>query len=157
MIQGVRGSEQRCDRQVALLNQALAQALGTVRRSKRRYYASLGPEWEALRVNLLQHAVEAAQNIDEIAERIIELGGRPVFSDPLSDERSRTGRVTDDELPLPDGIDDDVRATWRAVDVLGEVAAAIDAGDERSRRLVQSIQLKEHQRARALSELRKLL
>src|SRR5690349_3469238 len=60
-----------------VLNAALASELVCVLRYKRHYYMAEGITSEAVKAEFLQHAVEEQGHADQIASRIVQLGGSP--------------------------------------------------------------------------------
>ena len=63
-----------------LLNQALATELVCVLRYKRHYFMATGIHAEAVAAEFQQHATEEQGHADQIAERIVQLGGEPDFN-----------------------------------------------------------------------------
>ena len=62
------------------LIQFLATELMCLLRYKRHYYTAKGISAEAVKKEFLEHAQEAQQHADSIAERIVELNGKPDFN-----------------------------------------------------------------------------
>jgi bacterioferritin len=65
---------------VQTLNTLLASELMCVLRYKRHYYTAKGISAETVKKEFLEHAQEAQQHADRIAERIVELNGQPDFN-----------------------------------------------------------------------------
>ena len=63
-----------------LLNEALATELVCVLRYKRHYYMATGPHAESAAAEFLQPAGEEQGHANEIAARIVQLGGAPNFN-----------------------------------------------------------------------------
>src|SRR6266699_4546859 len=80
--QGAITAAYRGDRETVLrlLNEALATELVCVLRYKRHYYMASGIHAQAVAAEFLQHANEEQGHADQIAERIVQLGGEPNFS-----------------------------------------------------------------------------
>src|SRR6478672_2351763 len=62
---------------IKLLNEALATEIVCVLRYKRHYFMAQGLESESVRQEFLQHANEEQAHADQLAERIVQLGGAP--------------------------------------------------------------------------------
>src|SRR5919106_3053889 len=82
IAQGAVTPGYHADRDVVLklLNEALATELICVLRYKRHYFMATGINAESVKTEFLQHAQEEQEHADEIAERIVQLGGQPNFS-----------------------------------------------------------------------------
>lgn len=65
---------------IKLLNEALATDIVRVLRYKRHFYMASGINADAVAQEFLQHANEEQAHADEIAARIVQLGGEPDFS-----------------------------------------------------------------------------
>ena len=73
---------------VRTLNIVLATELMCVLRYKRHYYMATGIDSESVKKEFLEHAQEAQQHADRVAERITELNGQPDFNPKTLAERS---------------------------------------------------------------------
>ncbi len=73
---------------VKILNEALATEIVCVLRYKRHFFMASGINAESVAAEFLQHANEEQQHADEIAARIVQLGGEPDFSLSLPDAAS---------------------------------------------------------------------
>jgi bacterioferritin len=123
---------------IRLLNQALATELSSVRKCKRRYYASSGPEREQVRERFLERAIDEAQSVDAIAERICELGGHPEFQSAIEGEASSASSISE-------MIAEEVTEERASADLFAHLILSIGDGDPVSRRLLERI-LVRHQR-----------
>src|SRR5450830_1446697 len=65
---------------IALLNDALATELVCVLRYKRHYYTVTGLQNGPIKAEFLEHANEEQEHADWLAERIIQLNGKPDFN-----------------------------------------------------------------------------
>ena len=63
-----------------LLNEALATEIVCVLRYKRHYFMASGIHAQSVAREFLQHANEEQAHADQIAQRIVQLGGAPNFS-----------------------------------------------------------------------------
>ncbi len=79
MEQGAVTDTYGCDRETAikLLNEALATEIVCVLRYKRHYFMASGIHAQSVAEEFLQHASEEQGHADEIARRIVQLGGSP--------------------------------------------------------------------------------
>ena len=68
-----------------MLNESLATEIVCVLRYRRHYFMARGIHSQAVAAEFLEHANEEQGHADQIAERIVQLGGEPDFSpDSLS-------------------------------------------------------------------------
>src|SRR5512143_338717 len=65
---------------IKILNEALATELVCVLRYKRHYFMAQGINADPIAQEFLQHATEEQGHADQIAGRIVQLGGAPNFS-----------------------------------------------------------------------------
>jgi len=72
----------RADRDtvIRLLNEALATEIVCVLRYKRHYFMATGIHAHSVAQEFLQHATEEQTHADQMAQRIVQLGGAPNFS-----------------------------------------------------------------------------
>src|ERR687895_2666796 len=68
------------DTVVKLLNEALATEIVCTLRYKRHYFIAKGIHAEGVAAEFLEHATDEQQHADQIAARIVQLGGAPDFS-----------------------------------------------------------------------------
>jgi len=80
--QGAVTAGYRGDREtvIRLLNEALATEIVCVLRYKRHYFMASGINAQSVAQEFLQHATEEQVHADQIAQRIVQLGGAPNFS-----------------------------------------------------------------------------
>ncbi|MFZ6799315.1 ferritin-like domain-containing protein [Undibacterium sp. Di24W] len=65
---------------IAMLNAALATELVCVLRYKRHYYTASGLQNGPIKAEFLQHAAEEQAHANLLAERIVQLNGKPDFN-----------------------------------------------------------------------------
>src|SRR5262249_27529051 len=65
---------------IRLLNEALATEIICVLRYKRHFFMASGINAQSVAQEFLQHANEEQGHADQIAQRIVQLGGAPNFS-----------------------------------------------------------------------------
>jgi bacterioferritin len=76
------------DEILALLNSALATELVCVLRYKRHYYTASGMMNTSIKREFLEHAQDEQGHADQIAERIVQLNGKPDFNPATLVDRS---------------------------------------------------------------------
>ena len=134
-----------------LLNDALATELVCVPRYKRHYYMASGMNSESVKTEFLEHAQEEQEHADDLAERIVQLGGQPNFSPDGILNRSHSEYV--EGKNLEDMIKEDLVAERVAIDSYREMIAYIGDDDPTTRRLLEEIQAKEEEHAEDLVSL----
>src|SRR5215468_8876592 len=77
--EGAVTEDYKADRNAVLerLNDALATEIVCVLRYRRHYFMARGIHSQAVADEFLQHSNEEQQHADQIAERIVQLGGEP--------------------------------------------------------------------------------
>jgi bacterioferritin len=134
-----------------LLNEALATELVCVLRYRHDYFMARGLESKSAAAEFMEHATEELAHADQIAERIVQLGGEPKFDPNGLTERShseyRIGRT------LQEAIRENLVAERIAIDSYREMIAYIGEGDPTSRRLMEEILAKEEEHADDLANL----
>ncbi|HZN44595.1 MAG TPA: ferritin-like domain-containing protein [Nitrospiraceae bacterium] len=134
-----------------LLNEALATELICVLRYKRHYFTASGIHSESVKTEFLQHATEEQQHADQIAERIVQLGGEPNFSPDGILARSHSEYV--EGKNLEDMIKENLVAERVAIDSYREMIAYIGGDDPTTRRMLEEIQAKEEEHAEDMASL----
>ena len=128
-----------------MLNEALATEIVCVLRYKRHYFMCKGVHAEAVASEFLEHANQEQEHADQIAERIVQLGGEPDFSPDTLTSRSHAEYVPGDSLI--DMIKEDLIAERIAIDSYREMIDFIGAGDSTTRRMLESILAVEEEHA----------
>src|SRR5919112_2926292 len=77
VTEGYRGDRETV---IKLLNEALATEIVCVLRYKRHYFMAQGIHADPIAQEFQQHATEEQGHADELASRIVQLGGSPNFS-----------------------------------------------------------------------------
>jgi len=108
------------DTVVKVLNDALATELVCVLRYRRHYFMAQGIHSESVKTEFLEHANEEQQHADQIAERIVQLGGAPDFNPEGLAMRSHSQYV--EGKSLVDMIKEDLVAERIAIDSYREIA-----------------------------------
>ena len=142
------------DRQTVLrlLNEALATELVCVLRYKRHYYMAGGAVAEAIKGELLQHANEEQGHADQLAQRIVELGGSPNFNPDGLVDRSHSEYVEGETLA--DMLAEDLIAERIAIESYREIIQYLGTKDSTTRRLFESILAVEEEHAEDLRSMR---
>jgi bacterioferritin len=139
------------DEVVGLLNQALATELVCYLRYKRHYFMADGIHAEPVAAEFLEHAQQEQEHADQIAERIVQLGGSPDFSPEGLATRSHAQYV--EGTSLKDMIRENLVAERIAIDSYREIAHWIGEKDPTTRRLLEQILATEEEHADDLVSL----
>jgi len=139
------------DTVVKLLNEALATEIVCVLRYKRHYFMATGIQAESVAAEFLQHANEEQTHADQIAARIVQLGGAPNLNPEGLLTRSHAEYVEGDSLI--DMIKEDLVAERIAIDSYRELINYFGNDDPTSRRLMESILAMEEEHADDLVSL----
>jgi bacterioferritin len=136
---------------IKLLNEALATEIVCVLRYKRHYFMASGINAESVAAEFLQHANEEQGHADQIAQRIVQLGGEPNFSPEGLLMRSHAEYVEGDSLV--DMIREDLVAERIAIDSYRELIAYVGNDDPTTRRMMEGILAMEEEHAEDLVSL----
>jgi bacterioferritin len=141
------------DRQtvIKLLNDALATEVVCVLRYKRHYFMSQGINAQSIAAEFLEHANEEQAHADQIAARIVQLGGEPDFSPDGLSSRSHSEYV--EGGTLVDMIKEDLVAERIAIDSYRELITYLGDQDPTTRRLMEQILAVEEEHADDLVDL----
>jgi bacterioferritin len=145
------GYKAKSDVVIRLLNDALATELVCVLRYKRHYFMAQGIHSDSVKSEFLEHAQEEQEHADEIAERIIQLGGQPNFSPEGLLDRSHSQYA--EGTTLEDMIKEDLIAERIAIDSYRQMIEYIGGDDPTTRRLFEEIAAKEEEHAEDLASL----
>jgi bacterioferritin len=143
----------QADREVVikLLNEALATELVCVLRYKRHYFMASGINAQSVAQEFLQHTNEEQLHADQIAQRIVQLGGEPNFSPDGLATRSHSEYVEGESLT--DMIKEDLVAERVAIDSYREMINYLGNDDPTTRRLMEGILATEEEHADDLVNL----
>jgi bacterioferritin len=130
---------------VKILNEALATEIVCVLRYKRHYFMASGIHSEAVASEFLQHANEEQGHADEIAARIVQLGGAPDLNPDGLTSRSHAEYVEGETLI--DMITEDLVAERIAIDSYREMIKYFGTDDSTSRRMLEGILAVEEEHA----------
>ena len=136
---------------IKLLNEALATELICILRYKRHYFMAEGLEAQSVAAEFLQHANEEQGHADEIAARIVQLGGEPDFSpEGLSTRSHAEYRPGTD---LVDMIKEDLVAERIAIESYTDMIRYVGNDDPTTRRMLEGILAMEEEHADDLVSL----
>lgn len=136
---------------VNLLNEALATEIVCVLRYKRHYFTASGINAEGVAAEFLQHANEEQTHADQIAQRIVQLGGEPNLSPEGLLSRSHSEYVEGESLV--DMIKENLVAERIAIDSYRETVNYLGYDDPTTRRLMEEILAVEEEHADDLVSL----
>jgi len=136
---------------IKILNEALATEIVCVLRYRRHYFMAEGLNAEAVAQEFLQHANEEQQHADDIAARIVQLGGEPNFSPDGLSERSHSEYVAGTDLV--DMIKEDLVAERIAIDSYREMIDYLGNDDPTTRRMLETILAVEEEHADDLASM----
>src|SRR3979411_2853011 len=139
------------DTVVKLLNEALATEIICVLRYKRHYFMATGINAESVAAEFLQHANEEQGHADQIAQRIVQLGGAPNFNPDGLLSRSHAEYVEGETLL--DMIKEDLVAERIAIDSYREIIQYLGNDDPTTRRMMEGILAMEEEHADDLVRL----
>jgi bacterioferritin len=110
-----------------------------------------GMSSESVKSEFLQHAQEEQAHADQLAERIVQLGGEPNLSPDGLSSRSHAEYV--EGTSLKDMIKEDLIAERIAIDSYRDMIHFVGTDDPTTRRLLEEIQAKEEEHAEDLVSL----
>ena len=134
---------------IKLLNDALATEIVCVLRYKRHYFMAQGIHADPIASEFLTHANEEQGHADQIAGRIVQLGGAPNLNPDGLLTRSHSEYV--EGHTLIDMIKEDLVAERVAIDSYTEMIRYIGGDDITTRRMLESILAVEEEHADDLS------
>lgn len=151
--QGAVTAGYRADREIVirLLNEALATEIVCVLRYKRHYFMASGIHAQSVAQEFLQHANEEQMHADQIAQRIVQLGGAPNFSPEGLATRSHAEYIEGESLL--EMIKEDLVAERIAIDSYRDMINYFGNNDPTTRRLMEGILAMEEEHADDLVNL----
>ena len=135
-----------------LLNEALATELVCTLRYRHHYFVAEGLPAESIKQEFLKHAQEEQAHADQIAERIVQLGGDPNFDPQQLAERSHAEYGTHGNS-LAEMLRDDLVAERVAIESYREMIAYVGNDDPTTRRMLESILAVEEEHAEELASM----
>src|SRR6478609_5997530 len=130
---------------IRVLNEALATEIICVLRYRRHYFMARGIHAGPVAAEFLEHADEELAHADQIAERIVQLGGEPDLNPDSLTGRShaeyRIGRT------LQEAIKENLVAERIAIDSYREMILFVGDTDPTTRRMLEEILATEEEHA----------
>jgi len=136
---------------IKILNTALATEIICVLRYKLHYFMAKGINAESVAEEFAQHAGEEQAHADRIAERIVQLGGKPDLSPVGLSTRCHTEYVEGESLV--DMIKENLVAERIAIDSYREMINYLGTNDTTTRRMFEEILAMEEEHADDLVSL----
>lgn len=153
VMEGAVTESYRGDREkvIELLQAALATEIVCVLRYRQNYFAARGLRAKVAAEEFLEHSKQEQEHADELAERIVQLGGDPDLNPATLESRShaeyRVGKS------LTEMIRENLVAERIAIDSYREIAEYIGDDDPTTRRLMEKIMAVEEEHADDLADL----
>ncbi|MFO1397714.1 MAG: ferritin-like domain-containing protein [Burkholderiales bacterium] len=135
----------------SVLNAALATEIVCVLRYKRHYFMAQGLAAESVKAEFLEHANEEQAHADEIAERIVQLGGEPDLDPQGLATKAHSEYVAG--TTLRDMIREDLVAERIAIESYREIVLWLGHGDPTTRKMMEEILAKEEEHADDMASL----
>jgi bacterioferritin len=136
---------------IKILNEALATEIVCVLRYRRHYFMAQGIHADPIAAEFLQHANDEQGHADQIAARIIQLGGEPNFNPEGMLTRSHSEYV--EGVTLQDMIKEDLVAERVAIDSYTEMIRYLGENDITTRRMLEQILAVEEEHADDMASL----
>jgi bacterioferritin len=136
---------------IKVLNEALATEIVCVLRYRRHYFMAKGINAESVAAEFLQHSNEEQGHADQIAQRIVQLGGAPNFNPEGLLTRSHAEYVEGETLT--DMIKEDLVAERIAIDSYRDIIQYLGNDDPTTRRMMETILAVEEEHADDLVSL----
>lgn len=136
---------------IALLNGALATELVCILRYKRHYYTVAGLQNGPIKAEFLQHAQEEQGHADQLAERIVQLNGKPDFNPATLIERSHA--EYDESNNIQEMILANLIAERVAIEAYRQMIVTIGDTDPTTRQMLVGIMAKEEEHADDMRDL----
>jgi bacterioferritin len=130
---------------IKVLNEALATEIVCNLRYRRHYFMASGIDAQGAADEFLQHANEEQGHADEIAGRIVQLGGEPNFSPDGLLTRSHAEYT--EGKSLAEMIKEDLVAERIAIDSYREMVRYLGNDDPTTRRMMEGILAVEEEHA----------
>jgi bacterioferritin len=136
---------------VELLNEALATEMVCVLRYRHDYFMARGLKAKAAAEEFLEHADQEFGHANQLAERIVQLGGEPDFNPETLTRRShaeyRLGRTVEEMIR------ENLVAERIAIDSYREMAAYVGDDDPTTKNMLEEILAVEEEHADDLADL----
>jgi len=120
-----------------VLNEVLATEIVCVLRYKNHYYMASGINSQAAAGEFLEHATQEQEHVDQVAERITQLGGNPNFNPEGIADRAHAEYK--EGKTLEDMIKEDLVAERIAIETYSEIIRWLGNDDPTTRLLMEDI------------------
>ncbi|MDB5806496.1 MAG: putative Bacterioferritin [Betaproteobacteria bacterium] len=134
-----------------LLNDSLATEIVCVLRYRRHYFMAKGLQAKSIADEFLAHSNEEQGHADQIADRIVQLGGEPNFSPDGILSRSHAEYIEGNSLV--DMIKENLVAERVAIDSYREIVQYLGTKDSTTRRMMEGILAVEEEHADDMADL----
>jgi bacterioferritin len=134
-----------------LLNDSLATEIVCVLRYRRHHFMAKGIQSKSIADEFLAHSNEEQGHADEIAARIVQLGGEPNFAPDGLVSRSHAEYVEGESLV--DMIKEDLVAERIAIDSYREIIQYLGDQDPTTKRMLEGILAVEEEHADEMADL----
>ena len=150
--QGAVTAGYRADRRQVLksLNEALATEIVCVLRYRRHHFMASGIQAKSIADEFMVHSIEEQGHADQIAARIVQLGGEPDFAPDSLSRRSHAEYVAG--KTLVDMIRENLVAERIAIDSYRELIAFLGAQDPTTAQMLKGILAVEEKHADELAD-----
>ncbi|ARU28030.1 bacterioferritin [Cellvibrio sp. PSBB006] len=138
------------ERLLQLLNEALATELVCTMRYRRHHFVAHGLRAQSVAEEFMVHANQELAHADQIAARIVQLGGEPDFSPATLQARSHAEYVEGETLQ--DMIRENLVAERIAIESYRELIQYIGDADPTTRRMLEDILAVEEEHADELAD-----
>ncbi len=139
------------EQSIAILNEALASEIVCVLRYQHHYFMASGVHGRSVAQIFKEHSDDEREHVDEIAERIQQLGGKPDFNPGSLVGRSVSQYVEGESLG--EMIREDLIAERIVIDVYQRFIEHFGSKDPTTRTMFEHIKGEEEKHADELSEL----
>ena len=139
------------EQSVAILNEALASEIVCVLRYQHHYFMASGVHGRSVAQTFKEHSDEEREHVEEIAERIQQLGGKPDFNPGTLVGRSVSQYIEGESLG--EMIREDLIAERVVIDVYQRFIEHFGLKDPTTRTMFEHIKAEEEQHADELGEL----
>ncbi|MDO9116377.1 MAG: DUF892 family protein [Nitrospira sp.] len=141
----------KAERVIKLLNEALATEIICVLRNKRHYFMATRTSSPGVKREFLQHVIDEQAHVDQLAERIVHLGGEPDLSSEELLIRSHSEYVEGNSSA--EMITEDLIAERIAIASYRTMIASVGSDDPTTRTVLEQILAQEEEHVEALSSL----
>lgn len=136
---------------ITMLNGALATELVCIARYKRHYYTVSGRDNGTIKAEFLEHAEQEQEHADWLAERIVQLNGKPDFNPATLLERSHA--EYDDSDDVQSMVKANLIAERVAIESYRQMIVTIGETDPTTRHLLIKIMAVEEEHADDMRDL----